>query len=102
MLTYELSPTAEKDIQEITRYTLNKWGGEYLDRYITGLKATFKTIGDGSVLNRKFSNRFPDVLVTKSHNHYIFYIREGLELPVIIGVIHERRDIVNRLSERLI
>lgn len=77
MLTYELSPTAEKDIQEVTRYTVNKWGREFLDKYIGGLKATFETIGDGSVLKREFSNQFPRVLVTKYRYHFVFYIRVG-------------------------
>ena len=101
MLNYELSPTAEKDIQQVTRYTLNKWGSESLEKYITGLKATFDAIGNGDALEREFSKRFPMVLVTKYRYHFVFYIREGLEIPVIIGVIHERRDVVNRLSERL-
>ena len=101
MPNYELSPTAEKDIQQVTRYTLNKWGSESLEKYITGLKATFDAIGNGDALKREFSKRFPKVLVTKYRYHFVFYIRESLEIPVIIGVIHERRDVVNRLSERL-
>lgn len=30
------------------------------------------------------------------------YLIENLEKPVVIGIIHEKRDIVNRLSERLL
>ena len=101
MPNYELSPTAEKDMQQVTRYTLNKWGSESLEKYITGLKATFDAIGNGDALKREFSKRFPTVLVTKYRYHFVFYIRDGLEIAVIIGVIHERRDVVNRLSERL-
>ena len=101
MPNYELSPTAEKDMQQVTRYTLNKWGSESLEKYITGLKATFDAIGNGDALKREFSKRFPTVLVTKYRYHFVFYIRDGLEIPVVIGVIHERRDVVNRLSERL-
>ena len=101
MPNYELSPAADKDIQQVTRYTLNKWGSGSLEKYITGLKATFDAIGSGDALQREFSKRFPEVLVTKYRYHFVFYIRESLEIPVIIGVIHERRDVVNRLIERL-
>ncbi len=66
MQTYELSPTAETDIKEVTRYTLNKWGSKFLDKYISGLKATFEDIGDGRVMRREFSTQFPEVLVTIS------------------------------------
>lgn len=62
MPNYELSPTAEKDIQQVTRYTLNKWGSESLEKYITGLKATFDAIGNGDALKREFSKRFPLLL----------------------------------------
>ena len=101
MQNYELSPTAEKDLREITRYTLNKWGQGSLMKYIGGLKTTFETIGDGSVRKQEFSDEFPGLLVTRYRYHFLFYIREGLKIPVIIGVIHDRRDIVSRLNERL-
>ena len=101
MISYELSPDAQKDLREVARYTGNKWGLATLEKYRSGLHGTFDTIGKGSVRKREFSNQFPDVLVTKYRYHFVFYIREGLEIPVIIGVIHERRDIVSRLSERL-
>ncbi len=76
-------------------------GLQILGKYISGLKATFEDIGDGRVMRREFSTQFPEVLVTKYRYPFVFYIREGLERPVIIGVVHERRDVVNRLSERL-
>ena len=69
MPNYELSPTTEKDIQQVTRYTLNKWGSKSLEKYITGLKATFDAIGNGDALKREFSKRFPTVLVTKYRYH---------------------------------
>ena len=86
--TYEFTKDAEKDLREVAQYTLNKWGKKALAEYRDGLKATF-------------SKTFPQLLVTKYKYHFIFYITEGMTKPVIIGVIHEKRDIVNRLSERL-
>lgn len=99
--SYELSPDAQQDLREVARYTGNRWGREALEKYRNGLHATFDSIGDGSVFKRTFSKEFPHLLVTKYRYHFVFYIREGLERPVIIGVVHERRDTVNRLIERL-
>lgn len=99
--TYEISPDAQRDLREVARYTGNKWGRKALDKYRNGLHSTFNAIGDGSVFKRTFTQKFPHLLVTKYRYHFVFYIREGVERPVIIGVIHERRDIVNRLTERL-
>ena len=46
MKQYELTKDAEKDLREIARYTLNKWGKEMLYEYRSGLEKTFQKIGD--------------------------------------------------------
>ena len=102
MKQYELTKDAEKDLREIARYTLNKWGKEMLYEYRGGLEKTFQKIGSHNVSKKSFSKEFPKLLVSRYKFHYIFYLSEDLEKPVIIGIIHEKRDIVNRLSERLI
>ena len=101
MLSYELSLDAEDDLREIARYTLKRWGREALREYQDGLKRTINAIGDNTAQARTFSTLFPRVLVTKYRYHYIFYLSDNNKKPIIIGVIHERRDVVSRLSERL-
>ena len=101
MLPYEISVDAENDLREVARYNVNKWGKEALTKYRSGLKNRFIEIGENSIAKRIFSDKFPNLFVTKYRYHYIFYIAENTEKPIIIGVIHERRDIVNHLSERL-
>lgn len=96
-----LTKDAEKDLREVARYTFDKWGKKSLDEYRDGLKTTFNKIGGKKVRKSTFSKTFPQLLVTKYKYHFIFYIIENVEKPVIIGVIHERRDIVNRLTERI-
>ena len=101
MTSYELTKDAENDLRDIARYTLKEWGKEAFERYRSGIKKTFQDIGKNKILKRQFSERFPELLVTKYRRYYIFYLTEKVKKPVIIGVIHERRDIVSRLSERL-
>ncbi|MCJ8268955.1 MAG: type II toxin-antitoxin system RelE/ParE family toxin [Psychrosphaera sp.] len=101
MAHYELTKDAQRDLQQIARYTLNKWGKAQLQKYRSGLKRTLKLIAQNEVVPRLFSKRFPQLLVTKYQNHFIFYLTEKNTKPVIIGVIHEERDIVNRLARRL-
>ncbi|MCG8489289.1 MAG: type II toxin-antitoxin system RelE/ParE family toxin [Chromatiales bacterium] len=72
-----------------------------LTRYRDGLKDTLKAIATDGVYKRTFLKTFPGLMVTKYKYHYIFYLKDNLSKPVIIGVIHERRDIVSRLGERL-
>ena len=101
MKYYRLTKDAEKDLRELARYTLKKWGPAMLQEYRGGLKKTFEAIGNNDVVGREFSGKCPELLVTKFRHHFIFYLTEGMEVPAIIGVIHERRNIVKRLSERL-
>lgn len=101
MQSYELSPDAENDLREVARYTLNKWGKDMYARYRDGLDKTFTAIGKHEIKKKTFLKHVPDLFVTKYRYHYIFYLSEDNKKPVIIGVIHERRDAVSRLSERL-
>lgn len=101
MRAYELSKDTEEDLREVARYTLATWGRDQLNEYRQGLKEVFDAIGHQAIVARKFSKNYPQLRVTKYRYHYIFFIAEGVEKPIIIGVIHERRDIVNQLEERL-
>lgn len=100
-MLYELSKDAENDLKEVARYTRKHWGQEQLYKYRDGLKGTFNAIGSKTVNARQFSSKYPQLRVTKYRYHYIFYIEEGMDKPVIIGVIHEKMDVVNRLASRL-
>ena len=101
MASYVLSIDAEKDLQEVAQYTLHKWGAELFKLYREGLKNTFVALANNKIPKRAFSKTYPDLFVSKYRFHYIFYVLSRKKKIVIIGVIHEKRDIVNRLSERL-
>jgi len=101
MQSYKLSVDAEKDLSDVARYTLNKWGKKTFEQYRSGLKATFISIAKDEVVRRSFSKKHPELFVTKYRYHYVFYVRKDAFEPIIVGVIHERRDIVSRLGERL-
>tara|TARA_R110001592_G_scaffold362808_2_gene678329 strand:+ start:586 stop:900 length:315 start_codon:yes stop_codon:yes gene_type:complete len=101
MLSYELTKEAEQDLREIARYTLKNWGKDVFKQYRSGLEATFKAIAKGEAQSHSLSNELPDIVVTKYRYHFVFYLDKNRIKPVIIGVIHEKRDIVSRLAERL-
>ena len=101
MASYKLTPDAEQDLRDIARYTLNTWNVATFEKYRDALEETFEAIAAATVQPQIFSKNLPDILVTKYRYHFIFYLTEDVEVPLIIGVIHERRDIVRHLSERL-
>ena len=46
MHSYEISTDAEKDLQDIARYTLNNWEKTLFKQYQNGLKKNFKALDD--------------------------------------------------------
>ena len=98
---YKLTRDAENDLREVARYTLSSWGASTLKTYRKGLVKTFNDLSGNESVGRYFSRRFPQLLVTRHRSHYIFYVVDAAEKPVVIGVTHEKRDIVNHLAERL-
>jgi plasmid stabilization system protein ParE len=102
MPSYELTPEAVADLEEIAEYTLREWGAEQQTRYAALLEAGFAYIADDSAIPRRFSECYPQVLVTRCGHHYVFYLKpEGMTVPRIIAVLHERMDIIVRLRNRL-
>lgn len=101
MLSYVLTADAEQDLREVARYTLDRWGSHMLKQYRDGLKEAFHAIAIKALPGRSFSSTFPHLFVAKYRFHYIFYLQGASPKAVIIGIIHERRDIVSRLKERL-
>ncbi|NQY65098.1 MAG: type II toxin-antitoxin system RelE/ParE family toxin [Alteromonadaceae bacterium] len=101
MSLYHLTEDAEQDLRDIARYTLDNWGIKQLEKYRSSLKKRFITIGKNEIIKRHFSQKMPDVYVTKSGGHFIFYLAEENQKPIIIAVIHESRDILEHLTARL-
>jgi toxin ParE1/3/4 len=96
---YQITVAAEEDLRGIWRYTLDSWGPEQADRYLEQIEDCLDAIGDGRVRSRSFQ-RLPDgVCIHRCQHHYIFWI--VIDVPVIIAVLHEKMDVVQRLSDRL-
>jgi plasmid stabilization system protein ParE len=100
MVSYDLTPEAEEDLKGIIRYTIEQWGIEQAQHYADLLEAGCQKIADETAIPRTFSQKYPDVFVTKSEHHFIFYLWRSSR-PLIIAILHERMDLVNRLKSRL-
>ncbi len=101
MPRYELTLAAETDLREIAQYTLGEWGEQQALRYATALTQTFESIANGKAVSRTFSERLPQVRVTRCEHHYVFYIHSQEKNPCILAVLHKRMDLLARLMDRL-
>lgn len=98
---YDLTPEAKRDIRSIWLYTAEQWGERQADRYIGLLEEGMQRIGQRRRVPRVFSERFPQVLVSRCEHHYLFYLHPEGQKPRIFAVLHLSMDLFSRLAERL-
>ena len=101
MKAYDLSRAAERDLQEIIRFTFRHWGATQVGKYRQQLIGRLEDIASGTLTGKRFSERLPDVLVIHAQRHFIFYQITGRARPLILAILHEKQNLVARLSARL-
>ena len=100
MALYELTAAAEADIQAIARYTITTWGIEQARRYEVILESHLQAIGLEKARTRNVLKQRPELLVSRIQHHYVFHLRREMECPLILAVLHENMDFMNRLRQR--
>lgn len=100
MAEYELDSSAEKDLEDIARYTRKQWGKKQNTVYRRKLVNCFIEIAEKKVRLRSLKGTNNDLCFVHCEHHYIFYLRSTTPV-VIVAVLHERMDLVNQIKERL-
>ena len=59
MLSYELTPAVDADLEEIARYTILEWSSEQARVYLDKLHICFQQIAAKKVNSKTFSKQFP-------------------------------------------
>jgi plasmid stabilization system protein ParE len=98
---YRLLAAAETDLRAIIRYTRSKWDDGQARRYAAHLKHGIEAIVAGDVQIRDMAALHPGLRMAKCHHHYIFCLF-GPDAPVLVlAILHERMDLMERLADRL-
>ena len=82
-------------------YRVEQWRERQADRYTGRLETCFGRIARRPRPIRSFSERYPQVRVTRGEHHYVFYVQPEGQNPLIIAVLHERMDMLARIGKRL-
>lgn len=101
MAEYRLTPDAEADLWEIARYTLQTWGEAQQRRYEARLIKCFQALAEGTPRARYPLPHRQDVRQIHCQHHYIFAIDTPNEPVTIVAVLHEKMDLMTRLTNRL-
>ena len=87
-------------IDEIYRYTRDRWGEAQADAYIAGLFDAFEGIADGRTASRPVPAEFGvDGYVFRYKRHFVYWKTLGDGAVGIVTVLHERMHRMDRFQE---
>jgi len=99
-MNYKLSNAAEKDLENIWRYTLENWSLEQADRYINLILDELEYLCLKPTSGNDFGHIREGYFRVKVKSHLIFYkINTSQKQLEIIRVLHEMMDIETHIHE---
>jgi toxin ParE1/3/4 len=97
---YWLTRTAENDLADIAKYTLETWGEKQLDIYRYRLEKRLEFLVEFPEMGRNHPMLNSDFRYVVEGKHYIFYRLVDADIEVL-RFLHCRSDIINKLSAYL-
>lgn len=97
MAKYRLTPRAERDLEEIWRYTSEQWSTEQAEKYVGALIDAMELLADEPSRGRSAESARPGYLRSKVAAHVIFYKRAKYGVA-IIRVLHGRMDFTSHFD----
>ena len=99
-MTVRVQEAASHRLDEIYRYTRERWGDEQADRYITGLFEAFERIETHRIMSRPVPAAFGVEGYMFRYNQHVVYWRRLLDGDIgIVTILHERMHQMDRFRE---
>jgi plasmid stabilization system protein ParE len=98
---YVLQSGAANDLRSIIKYTRDTWGLTQARVYSEKLRAGLQRLALGQGAYKILDNIHPSLRVTRCEHHYIFCIWREDAPAIIIAILHERMDLIARITDRL-
>ena len=100
MAAIRIQEAASHRLDDIYRYTRERWGIEQADRYITGLFAAFDKIDTHGVISRPVPAAFGvDGFFFRYERHFVYWRRLINGDIGIVTILHERMHQTDRFRE---
>ena len=94
-----LRQKAIDDLNYIWDYTFEKWSEKQADKYYTTIKLTCNAIGQYPEVGKEYDGISNNLLGLKSGKHIIFYKPISDERIEVVRILHERMDLIKRITE---
>lgn len=100
MKSVRVQESAALRIDEIYRYTRDRWGTDQADAYVSGLFQAFDRIATGGVPSRPIPAEFGvDGFVFRYEKHFVYWKRLRNGDIGVVTVLHERMHQIARFRE---
>lgn len=100
MSAIRIQAAASHRLDEIYRYTRERWGAAQAERYITGLFEAFEGIESRTVLSRPVPAELGvDGFFFRYQRHFVYWRRLSNGDIGIVTILHERMHRIDRLRE---
>ena len=100
MTPVRVQEAAALRIDEIHRYSRERWGKAQADAYVTGLFEAFEGIAAGAVVSRPVPAEFGvDGCVFRYRRHFVYWKTLGDGGIGVVTVLHERMHQIGRFLE---
>jgi toxin ParE1/3/4 len=97
MSRYDLRPAAEADLKQIWRYSVENWGEDRAERYITDLRMAIERAAEAPLSGQQMKIGARLYYFRRAASHRIFYreTRGGIE---VLRVLHAQMDFARHLT----
>ncbi|MDF1735659.1 MAG: type II toxin-antitoxin system RelE/ParE family toxin [Minwuia sp.] len=96
MADYRLSRRAARDVEEILQHSLEQFGIQAADRYVTALQETFNLLAENPLIARERREHDPPVRIFPARRHRVIYVQDGGGIW-ILRVLHDRMILPDNL-----
>lgn len=98
---YVLTHSAESDLRDIIRYTRKQWGSKQAQHYTLLLEQGMARLAAGQGVYKAMNDLYPNLRMARCEHHFLFCLPRASQPALIVGVFHERMDLMVRLAARL-
>ena len=98
---YVLHAAAAQELRDIIRYTRAQWGDRQARDYAEKLGYAIGRLARGEGRVKALSDLHPGLIMARCAHHYVFCLPRPGQPALILAILHERMDLMARLSDRL-
>ena len=96
MAELRLTPAAVQDLEDIWRYTVQRWSVSQAERYIDHLTACFEALAQAPLSAPACDHIRPGYRRQVLERHVV-YFRAGQDTVTVVRILHERMDATRHL-----